>query len=80
MAAEPDTAEQLTAKLVVLLFADDEIPSILIPSVVLAVCESAPELQTATAEETQFIFQSLCGALAARQVARIAAKSARWVA
>ncbi len=74
-----NTAE-LAEKLVALLFADDEIPPSQIPFVALAVCEHTPVLQSATEEETQYIFNEICAALASRQLGRIVARSARYLA
>jgi hypothetical protein len=73
-------AAQLAERLVALLFADDEIPADQIPMVALAVCQFTPVLKSAPEAETQYIFHELCGALAARSLARIVAKSARWIA
>ena len=75
-----DTAEQLAEKLVALLFSNEEIPAASIPDVALAICEHTPTLQSATEEETQFIFNEICGALASRQLGRIVSKSARYLA
>ena len=48
--------------------------------VALSIVGSVPALQDASQEQCQYIFDSLVGALASRQTARIAAKSARWIA
>jgi hypothetical protein len=74
------TAQDLAEKLVALLFPDDPIPPEDVPTVALAIVEHAPALQAATEAESQFIFYEICGALAARQVARVAVKTARWLA
>lgn len=48
--------------------------------IALAIIENVPCLQSATEAESQIIFDALIGALAARQVARITARTARFVA
>jgi hypothetical protein len=50
-----------------------------IPYVALAVL-ACPTLSDASQEQCQFIFDKLVGDLAARQLARIAAKSVRYLA
>jgi hypothetical protein len=73
-------AQALAEKLVNLLFPFDEISAEQIPMVALAVCQFTPGIASAPETETQFIFHEICGALASMQLARIAAKSARYPA
>lgn len=74
-----DTAQELADAVVHELFGADEIPSLAIPYVALAVV-ACPTLAGASQEECQYIFDKLVGAVASRQLARIVAKSARYVA
>jgi hypothetical protein len=75
-----DTPQQHAEKIVAVLFPYEEIAPSMIPTVALAVLEHTPALKSATEEQTQFIFHEICGALASRQLARVVAKSARYVA
>jgi hypothetical protein len=75
-----DSTAELAEKLVALLFPEDIIPPEHVPTVAAAVLECTPALKNATEAEAQFIFYEICGAIAARQVARTAFKTARWLA
>jgi hypothetical protein len=75
-----DTTAELAEKLVALLFPDDPIPPDRVQAVALAILQHTPTLKDATEAEAQLIFYEICGAIAARQIARAAIKTARWIA
>jgi hypothetical protein len=72
-------AQLLAEKLAALIFPDAEVPSEAIPHIALAVVANVPCLKSATEAESQTVFYEICGALAARQLARIVARAARYV-
>jgi hypothetical protein len=72
-------AQALAEKLAALIFPDSEVPSEAIPYLALSVVANVPCLKAATEAECQFIFHEICGALAARSMARIVQKSARFI-
>jgi hypothetical protein len=61
-------------------FFEGEVSAELTSNICLAVIQNVPALQVATSEQTQYIFDCLVGALAAQQLTRIAARTARFFA
>jgi hypothetical protein len=59
---------------------DGEVQAEAIPNIALAVVERVPRLISATLDQTQEIFDTLIGALAARGIARSTVKTARFLA
>jgi hypothetical protein len=74
------TAALLAEKLAREICGNGECPPEWIPAITLAVIARVPALQSATEAQAQYIFNTLCSALADRQTARTTSKDTRWLA